>query len=294
MSKTPELSYHLASRKHRAENTLIRIGDQVVGGDHFMMIAGPCAVEDESQMHQIGTMLRKSGVRFLRGGAYKPRTSPYRFQGLGLDGLKLMREVADANGLYVVTELMDFSLLDEVYAYADVIQIGARNMKNYYLLKQLGSIDKPVLLKRGMDATIEEWLLSAEYILLGGNEQVILCERGIRTFDTSVRNTFDIAAIPLAQSLTHLPVIADPSQGTGNRNLVGPTSLAAIAAGTNGLMIEVHNHPEQALSDGPQSMYPDQFESLIPLIRQQLQLSGKKWQQSEKPASAEREKVSVS
>lgn len=293
MSKTSEHSYHLASRKHHPQDTLIQIGDQVVGGDHFMMIAGPCAVEDETQMHQIGSMLNNAGIRFLRGGAYKPRTSPYRFQGLGLDGLKLMREVADANGLYVVTELMDFSLIDELYAYADVIQIGARNMKNYHLLRQLGTIDKPVLLKRGMDATIEEWLLSAEYILLGGNKQVILCERGIRTFDTSVRNTFDIAAIPLAQSLTHLPVIADPSQGTGNRNLVIPTSLAAVAAGAQGLMIEVHNHPEEALSDGPQSLYPEQFEAMLPRLNLQLKLSGKKAWQSEKPSSAEREKVSI-
>jgi 3-deoxy-7-phosphoheptulonate synthase len=294
MAELHKHTYQLASRAHQQEDTLIAVGDQLIGGDHFTLIAGPCAVEHEKQMHQIASMLHLHGVRFLRGGAYKPRTSPYRFQGMGLDGLKLMRDVANTYQMYVVTELMDFSLLDEVYAHADIIQVGARNMKNYHLLKQLGGIDKPVLLKRGMDATIEEWLLAAEYILLGGNEKVILCERGIRTFDTSVRNTFDIAAIPLVKSLSHLPVIADPSQGTGNRNLVTATSLAAVAAGANGLMIEVHNDPEMALSDGPQSLYPEQFNAMMGQLRAQVKLSGKIIPDRQKLRNASQEKLTIS
>jgi 3-deoxy-7-phosphoheptulonate synthase len=272
--------FDLASRGNHPQDTIIESGGLKIGGRNFALIAGPCAVENEEQMHRIGALLKKHDVPFLRGGAYKPRTSPYRFQGLGLDGLKLMREVADTYGLQVVTEIMDYSLIDEVYAYADILQVGARNMKNYHFLKLLGGTDKPILLKRGMDATIEEWLLAAEYILLGGNQQVILCERGIRTFDDSVRNTFDTVSIPLVQSLSHLPVIADPSQGTGNRQLVEAASMAAVAAGAQGLMIEVHNEPETALSDGPQSLYPEQFDQLLMRLEGLLKWAGKlHWKQ---------------
>lgn len=273
--------FDLASRENHPQDTIIESSGLKIGGRNFALIAGPCAVENEEQMHRIGALLRKHDVPLMRGGAYKPRTSPYRFQGLGLDGLKLMREVADTYGLQVVTEIMDYSLIDEVYAYADILQVGARNMKNYHFLKLLGETDKPILLKRGMDATIEEWLLAAEYILLGGNQEVILCERGIRTFDDSVRNTFDTVSIPLVQSLSHLPVIADPSQGTGNRQLVEAASMAAVAAGAQGLMIEVHNEPETALSDGPQSLYPEQFDQLLIRLEGLLKWAGKlHWKQN--------------
>ncbi|MEC8692883.1 MAG: 3-deoxy-7-phosphoheptulonate synthase, partial [Bacteroidota bacterium] len=231
-------------------------------GKDLLMIAGPCAVENEEQIYTISEFLSKKGVLFMRGGAYKPRTSPYSFQGLKKEGLELMRRAADDHGLAVVSEIMSANQLDEFIENVDILQVGTRSMQNYPLLRALGKINKPVLLKRGMSSTIEEWLLSAEYILSGGNEQVILCERGIRTFETATRNTLDIAAVPLVQQLSHLPVIVDPSQGTGVRDIVDPVSVAAIAAGADGLIIEVHNQPEEALSDGDQSIYLDQFETL--------------------------------
>ncbi len=267
--------YQLASYEWKGRHSIIEVNGSFIGGDNLCIIAGPCAVESEEQINTIASFLSKQGIKFIRGGAYKPRTSPYAFQGLKKEGLRLLKQVSERHELNVVTEVIDFSLLDEIYEYTDILQIGARNMKNYQFLKELGKTKKPILLKRGMDATIEEWLLAAEYILLGGNEDVILCERGIRTFDSSTRNTMDLASIPQIKHLSHLPIIADPSQGTGNRELVGPMSLAAIAAGADGLMIEVHNNPENALSDGPQSLYLDQFAELLPKIRKFAVAAGK-------------------
>ncbi|MBR9861363.1 3-deoxy-7-phosphoheptulonate synthase [bacterium] len=264
--------YRLVAKDYKEAPTVISVGDELIGSDELCIIAGPCAVESESQIYEIAKQISEAGIKFLRGGAYKPRTSPYAFQGLKLDGLKLLKEVSKEFGLKVVTEVLDTSLLEEVYPYADVLQVGSRNMKNYQFLKELGKVDKPVLLKRGMSATIDEWLLAAEYIMLGGNENIILCERGIRTFDDSVRNTFDVTAIPLVKELSHLPIIADPSQGTGKRSLVKPMSLASIAAGADGLMLEVHHHPEEALSDGFQSIYIHQLKELLPQIKKQAAL----------------------
>jgi 3-deoxy-7-phosphoheptulonate synthase len=258
---TARKPYQLVSREWKSQKTTFEINGVEIGKD-LLMIAGPCAVENEEQIYTISEFLSKKGVRFMRGGAYKPRTSPYSFQGLKKEGLELMRRAADDHGLAVVSEIMSASQLDEFVENVDILQVGTRNMQNYPLLRALGKINKPVLLKRGMSNTIEEWLLAAEYILSGGNEQVILCERGIRTFETATRNTLDIAAVPLVQQLSHLPVIVDPSQGTGVRDIVDPVSVAAIAAGADGLIIEVHNQPEEALSDGDQSIYLDQFETL--------------------------------
>lgn len=266
----------MVSLDWKKERTVIAVRGTEIGGDELLMIAGPCAVETEEQIDKVAAHISELGIPFIRGGAYKPRTSPYNFQGLQEDGLELLRQVSQRYNLGVVTELMDLSLLPKVYDATDIIQVGARNMKNYHLLKELGKVDKPVMLKRGMDATVEEWLLAAEYILLGGNERVILCERGIRTFDTSMRNTMDIGAIALAKQLAHLPVIADPSQGTGRRSLVGPMSAAAVVAGADGLMIEVHPDPENALSDGQQSLNFDEFDEILPLIKSTAELAGKK------------------
>jgi 3-deoxy-7-phosphoheptulonate synthase len=265
----------LVARQDENHQSVIRVGNETVGGKELCLIAGPCAVESEQQLDEIAKGVSDLGIKFMRGGAYKPRTSPYAFQGLKKDGLRLLKNVSDKYGVKIVTEVLDTSLIEEVYPYADILQVGSRNAKNYAFLKELGKIDKPILLKRGMSSTISEWLLAAEYILLGGNENVILCERGIRTFDTSVRNTMDIAAIPLAKELSHLPVIADPSQGTGKRSLVTPLSLAAIAAGADGLMIEVHNEPEEALSDGFQSMYLDSMKEMVQVLKMQAELSGR-------------------
>lgn len=265
----------LVSRDYKNENSVVSIKDEAIGGNELCLIAGPCAVESEQQLDEIAKGISSMGIKFLRGGAYKPRTSPYAFQGLQKEGLKLLKSTSLKYGLKVVTEVLGTSLIEEVYPYADIFQVGSRNMKNYQFLKELGKLDKPILLKRGMSATVEEWLLAAEYILLGGNENVILCERGIRTFDTSVRNTMDIAAIPLVKELSHLPVIADPSQGTGQRSLVAPMSLAAIAAGADGLMIEVHNEPETALSDGFQSMYLHQMRELVTAVEKQAKLGNR-------------------
>jgi 3-deoxy-7-phosphoheptulonate synthase len=256
--------FKLASRNFRPEGSVVELGKGVsIGGTEIVAAAGPCAVESAAQIGEIAEKVARAGAKLLRGGAFKPRSSPYSFQGLGEEGLKLMRAAADDNGLLVVSEVMDPSQIDVMLPYVDVMQVGARNMQNYYLLRALGEIQKPVLLKRGMSATIEELLLSAEYIMSGGNYNVILCERGIRTFDTYMRNTMDIAAIPVIKQLSHLPVVADPSHGTGRRDKVGAMARAAVAAGADGLLIEVHQDPERALSDGAQSLYPDQFTQLM-------------------------------
>ena len=265
----------LASKQHNNHKSIIKIGDELVGSEELCIIAGPCAVESETQLDEIAKGISDLGIKFMRGGAYKPRTSPYAFQGLKKEGLRLLKESSKKYDLKIVTEVLDTTLIEEVYPYADVFQVGSRNAKNYQFLKELGKTDKPILLKRGMSSTVNEWLLAAEYILLGGNENVILCERGIRTFDTSLRNTMDIAAIPLVKELSHLPVIVDPSQGTGKRSLVTPLSLAAIAAGADGLMIEVHNEPEEALSDGFQSMYLNSMKEFTETIRKQANLSNR-------------------
>jgi 3-deoxy-7-phosphoheptulonate synthase len=256
--------FKLASRNFRPEGSVVELSNGVsIGGTEIVAAAGPCAVESAAQIGEIAEKVARAGAKLLRGGAFKPRSSPYSFQGLGEEGLKLMRAAADDNGLLVVSEVMDPSQIDVMLPYVDVLQVGARNMQNYYLLRALGEIQKPVLLKRGMSATIEELLLSAEYIMAGGNYNVILCERGIRTFDTYMRNTMDIAAIPVIKQLSHLPVVADPSHGTGRRDKVGAMARAAVAAGADGLLIEVHQDPERALSDGAQSLYPDQFAQLM-------------------------------
>jgi 3-deoxy-7-phosphoheptulonate synthase len=260
--------YKLASRQWRPEGTIVDLGKGVkIGGPEVVIAAGPCAVESELQINTIAESVARAGAKLLRGGAFKPRSSPYTFQGMGEEGLKLMRTAADRNGLLVVSEVMDPSQVVLLIQYVDLLQVGARNMQNYHLLRALGEVRKPVLLKRGLSATIEELLLSAEYIMSGGNYNVILCERGIRTFETSTRNTFDIAAIPVIQKLSHLPIVADPSHGTGRRDKVAPMARAAVAAGGDGLLIEVHHDPEHALSDGAQSLFPDQFAKLMTELR---------------------------
>ncbi|MCX6352877.1 MAG: 3-deoxy-7-phosphoheptulonate synthase [Bacteroidetes bacterium] len=255
--------YRLASLSWKKERTTFSVNGNLIGGNAINIVAGPCSVESEEQIFKVAQFLNSVGVKFIRGGAYKPRTSPYSFQGLGKEGLKLIRKAADAFGLSVVTEVIDTSLIDEIAPYADIIQVGSRNMQNFYFLKQLGKVDKPILLKRGMYARIDEWLMAAEYLLTEGQEKIIMCERGVRTFDTTVRNTMDIAAIPLVKELSHLPVWADPSHGTGIRSLVTPLSLASIAAGADGLVLEIHPNPEEALSDGMQSLYLEQFKELL-------------------------------
>jgi 3-deoxy-7-phosphoheptulonate synthase len=260
--------FKLASRNFRPEGSIVELGKGVsMGGTEVIVGAGPCAVESPEQINEIAQAVARSGAKLLRGGAFKPRSSPYSFQGLGEKGLKLLREAADKNGLLVVSEVMDPSQIELMLPYVDVMQVGARNMQNYHLLRALGENSKPVLLKRGMSATIEELLLSAEYIMSGGNYNVILCERGIRTFDTYMRNTMDIAAIPVIKQLSHLPVMADPSHGTGRRDKVPPMARAAVAAGADGLLIEVHQDPERALSDGAQSIFPEQFARLMDEVR---------------------------
>ena len=260
--------YKLASRHFRPEGSVIQLGKGVaVGGEQVVMMAGPCSVESAEQIETIAALLAKEGVRVLRGGAFKPRTSPYSFQGLGEKGLHLMRAAADKYDLLVVSEVMDHTQIPLVMEWVDVLQVGARNMQNYNLLKEVGKVSKPVLLKRGISATLEELLLSAEYIMAGGNYDVILCERGIRTFESYTRNTLDISAIPVIKKLSHLPIIVDPSHGTGRRDKVPPMARAAVAAGGDGLLIEVHNDPEKALSDGAQSLYPAQFEQLMKELR---------------------------
>ncbi|HKU60262.1 MAG TPA: 3-deoxy-7-phosphoheptulonate synthase [Gemmatimonadales bacterium] len=256
--------YKQVSREWQAEPTIIRLpGGLTVGGDDVVVMAGPCSVESESQIIEAARLVREAGATVLRAGAFKPRSSPYSFQGLGRKGLTLLARAREETGLLIVTEAMDNEGFDQVLEVADIVQIGARNMQNYSLLKHAGRAGKPVLLKRGLSATIQELLLSAEYILAEGNRQVILCERGVRGFDTSTRNLFDLSAIPVVHGLSHLPILADPSHGTGHRDMVIPMARAAVAAGADGLLVEVHPNPERALSDGAQSLYPEQFERLM-------------------------------
>ena len=259
--------FKLASHAFKREGSIFDIGGVKIGGPEVVVMAGPCAVESEEQIFEIAKLVKDAGARILRGGAFKPRSSPYSFQGLGEDGLKLLRAAANEFQLKVVTEVMDKSQIDLIEKYADILQVGARNMQNYTFLKDLGKASKPVMLKRGLAATIEEWLMSAEYILSGGNQQVILCERGIRTFETATRNTMDISAIPVIKKKSHLPIVADPSHGIGIRDKVIPMARAAVAAGADGLIVEVHHDPNHALSDGAQSLYPNQFSQMMKEIR---------------------------
>jgi len=259
--------YKLASRAFRPQGTVIILDDVRIGGDEVIVMAGPCSAETEEQVHASAAAVRRAGAKVLRGGAFKPRSSPYSFQGLGEDGLRMLRDAARAQNMKLVSEVMDTTQIDVVERYADIFQVGARNMQNFSLLRELGKTRKPVLLKRGISATIEEWLLSAEYLLGGGNMEVILCERGIRTFETYTRNTLDISAIPIVKKLSHLPIFVDPSHGTGRRDKVAPMARAAVAAGADGLIIEVHVDPDRALSDGAQSLFPSQFDRLMAELR---------------------------
>ena len=269
-------SFKLASRSFKKDDTIIKIKDVVIGGNEVSVIAGPCSVESEEQIMIIAGLVKKNQVKILRGGAFKPRSSPYSFQGLGEEGLRLLRKAADEFGLLVITEVLENSMIDLIYKYTDIFQVGARNMQNYSLLKELGSAKKPVMLKRGLSATVEDWLMSAEYILSNGNPEVFLCERGIRTFETYTRNTFDISAIPVVHKRSHLPVFADPSHATGLRDKVIPMARAAVAAGADGLMVEVHHDPEKALSDGPQALLPEQFSEMMKQIRLIADVIGRK------------------
>ena len=263
-------AYKLASRDVKEEDTIIRFPgtDATIGGRSLAIIAGPCSIESREQAFSIAEQVAASGAQFFRGGAYKPRTSPYAFQGLGLDALKIMSEIRDRFGLRIVTEAIDSQSLDLVAEWADVIQIGARNMQNFSLLKHAGRLRKPVLIKRGLSATLEEFLMAAEYVMSEGNYEVILCERGVRTFTDHTRNTLDLSIIPAVQRLSHLPILVDPSHGTGKRDSVLPMARAAIASGADGIMVEVHDHPEKALSDGPQSIYPAQFATMMGELEQ--------------------------
>jgi 3-deoxy-7-phosphoheptulonate synthase len=259
--------YKLASKIFKPEPTVVKVEDIEIGGSNIVIMAGPCAVESREQLFESAMAVKKAGAQFLRGGAFKPRTSPYSFQGLEEEGLKMLKEAKELTGLKIVTEVMDVHSVELVAEYADVIQIGTRNMQNFPLLKAVGRINKPVLLKRGLAATLEEWLSAAEYILSEGNKDVILCERGIRTFETYTRNTLDLSAVPAIKKLSHLPIVVDPSHGTGKWHLVAPMAKAAIAAGADGLIIEVHPDPKNALSDGAQSLTPENFEALCQDIK---------------------------
>jgi 3-deoxy-7-phosphoheptulonate synthase len=267
--------YKRASRAFHPQDSNIKVDDRIIGGKTLAIIAGPCAVESEDQLMTIANEVKKSGANFLRGGAYKPRTSPYSFQGLKEDGLKLLKQAKDITGLPIVTEVISPQLIDVVVQYADVLQIGARNMQNFDLLKEVGKTDKPVLLKRGLSATIEEFIMAAEYIMSEGNENVIMCERGIRTFETYTRNTLDISAVLAIKKLTHLPVIVDPSHASGKAWMVEPLSKAAIAVGADGIAVEVHHDPTNAKSDGDQSITPDKFKSMIDDLRDLAKLQGR-------------------
>ena len=259
--------YKLSSRTFKRDKTLVKVNGCTIGGKDVIVMAGPCTIENEQQLFRTAEAVARAGAKVLRGGAYKPRTSPYAFQGMGIEGLKLLQAAGKQYGMATVSEVMEISQIEKMLEYVDILQIGARNMQNFNLLSAVGQTRKPVLLKRGMAATIEEWLLASEYIMSGGNYQVILCERGIRTFDTYLRNTLDLAAIPVVQKLSHLPIIVDPSHATGRRDKVMPMARAAVAAGADGVMIEVHVEPEKALCDGPQSLYPEQFVELMDELR---------------------------
>jgi len=259
--------YKLAGRTFQPKDSVVSVRGVPVGGDEVVIMAGPCTIESRDQIFESARAVARAGARILRGGAFKPRTSPYSYQGMGIDGWKLLREAADEFGLATVSEVMDASQIEDALPYVDLLQVGARNMQNFTFLKELGKVRTPVLLKRGLSATIEEWLLSAEYVMAGGNRDVILCERGIRTFERYTRNTLDISAIPVVEKLSHLPVVADPSHGTGHREQVAPMALAAAAAGADGLLIEVHPDPDRALCDGPQSLLPAQFGRLMDQLR---------------------------
>jgi 3-deoxy-7-phosphoheptulonate synthase len=269
--------YKLVSRDIKEDNTVVRFAgtDATIGGSRLAVIAGPCAIENREQAFAVAERVHRGGAQFFRGGAYKPRTSPYSFQGLGEEGLRLMAEIRDQFGMRIVTEAVDHESLELVEEYADVIQIGARNMQNFSLLKRAGRSKKPVLIKRGLSATLEEFLMAAEYVMSEGNYNVILCERGVRTFADHTRNTLDLSIVPAVQRLSHLPIIVDPSHGTGKRNKVTPLSRAAVAVGADGLIVEVHNNPDKALSDGMQSLYPDQFDELMAQVRQIAAVVGK-------------------
>ncbi|MBN2421851.1 3-deoxy-7-phosphoheptulonate synthase [Candidatus Woesearchaeota archaeon] len=267
--------YKLASREYKSETTVIKVEDVEIGNDDFTVIAGPCSIENEEQIMTIAGILKDMGIRIMRASAFKPRTSPYSFQGLGIKGLKLLKQVKEKTGLIVETEVMDVRDVKVSAEYVDILRIGARNMQNFDLLKEVGKLKKPVILKRGMNATLNELIMAAEYILSRGNPNVILCERGIRTFETSYRNTLDISAVPMLKKITHLPVIVDPSHASGKRELILPLSKAAVAVGADGLMIEVHPNPEEALSDAAQSLYPKQFKELLDELKPLCEVCGR-------------------
>ena len=271
--------YKLASRQFKEEDTIVDVGRGVkIGGSEVVLMAGPCTIESKEQVDAIAPIVAQAGARIMRGGAFKPRTSPYSFQGMGEDGLKILRAAADRHDLLIVSEVMDRSQIEMMLKYVDILQVGARNMQNFDLLKDLGKVRRPVLLKRGIAATLQELLLAAEYIMAGGNKQVILCERGIRTYETSTRNTLDISAIPVVKAMSHLPIVVDPSHSTGLRHLVAPVARAAIAAGADGLIIEVHNQPDKALCDGAQSLLPAQITELAHQITGIAQSIGRRFQ----------------
>lgn len=268
--------YKLASRAFHPENSLVSVGDLFIGGEEVHVMAGPCAVESEEQLLETAVQVKAAGATILRGGAFKPRTSPYSFQGLEEEGLKILAKARELTGLKIVTEVMDVRSLPLVAEYADIIQIGARNMQNFTLLREVARVNKPVLLKRGMSATVEEWLLAAEYIMSGGNHQVILCERGIRTFETYTRNTLDLSAVPVIKYLSHLPVVVDPSHGLGRWRFVPAMARAAIAAGADGLLVEVHPNPAEALCDGPQSLTPENFRQMMEELARVAEVMGRR------------------
>ncbi|RED63903.1 3-deoxy-7-phosphoheptulonate synthase [Cohnella lupini] len=280
-------SYKLASRDFHPDDTIIEVKGVKIGGDNLVVMGGPCAVETPEQIDEIARLVKAAGGQVLRGGAFKPRTGPYSFQGIGVEGLKWMKDAGDKYGLLTITEVMAPEFVDVCAEYADIMQVGTRNMQNFDLLRKLGTIKNPVLLKRGFSSTYDEWLNAAEYILAGGNPNVMLCERGIRTFETYTRNTFDLAAIPVIQQLSHLPVIADPSHATGRRELVETMTKASLAAGANGLIIEMHTDPDNsATGDGVQSLFPDQFANLLKELEQLAPLLGKKFDTEKAPAEA--------
>ncbi|BBF41895.1 2-keto-3-deoxy-D-arabino-heptulosonate-7-phosphate synthase I beta [Lachnospiraceae bacterium KM106-2] len=270
-------SYKLANRKFHPENSTVKVGNVTIGGDEIIIMSGPCAVESKEQVLETARAIKASGAQILRGGAYKPRTSPYSFQGLEEEGLKYMKEAREATGLSIVCEVTSLAAIEAASKYVDMLQIGARNMQNFYLLKEAGKTGLPILLKRGLSATIDEWLNASEYIMAEGNPNVVLCERGIRTFETATRNTLDISAVPVIKEKSHLPIIVDPSHATGVRNYVKPLAMSAVAAGADGLMIETHPNPAVALSDGPQSLTFDQFDKLCEELRPLANVVGRKF-----------------